>query len=103
MADIAHQMKSEDKLFAHWKSLFPERILTVPYEELVTAPDHWIKRILGHAGLAMEPAVRDFYKSRRKVRTASVQQVRSDISTDAIGKSDRFASHLEPFRKAYYG
>lgn len=101
--DIAHQMKSEDRLFAHWKSLFPERILTVPYEELVAAPDQWIHRLLNHVGLDMEPDIRNFHKSRRKIRTASVKQVRSAISTDAIGKSDRFAQQLEPFRNAYYG
>ena len=101
MEDIAHQMKLEDQLYEHWAELFPDRILTVPYEELVSSPDDWIERMLKHVGLEYEPQVRDFHKSKRKVRTASVKQVRSPISTSAIGKSQRFAKQLEPFLEAY--
>lgn len=101
MEDIAHQMRAEDRLFAHWTRLFPEQILTVQYEDLVADPDTWIQRILDHAGLEMEEGVREFHKNRRKVRTASVKQVRSAISTDAVGKAEKFAEQLEPFRRAY--
>lgn len=101
--DIAHQMKLEDRLYDHWREMYPDRILTLPYEEVVSDPDLWIPKILDHAGLPLEPQVKDFHKNRRKVRTASVKQVRAPISTSAIGKSDRFAAQLEPFRKAYYG
>ena len=103
MEDIAHQMKLEDQLFAHWTALFPDRILTVQYEDMVRDPQRWIPRLLGHVGLEMEEGVLEFHKNRRKVRTASVKQVRSAISTDAIGKSEKFAAQLEPFRAAYYG
>ena len=103
MEDIAHQMMLEDKLHAHWQALYPRNILTVPYEELVSAPAEWIPRMLAHCGLAVEPQVFDFHKAKRRVRTASIKQVRAPISTDAIGKADRFAEQLEPFRKAYYG
>jgi len=102
MTDIAHQMRIEDRLFAHWAELFPDRILTVPYEELVSAPNEWIPWMLEHAGLDMELGIQDFHKNKRKVRTASVKQVRSAISTDAIGKADGFTKQLEPFREAYY-
>ncbi len=101
MTDIAHQMRLEDRLYRHWAELFPEQILTVPYEDLVQSPEEWIARIFGHVGLELEPQVFEFHKNRRKVRTASVKQVRSAISTDAIGKSDRFAEQLAPFREAY--
>lgn len=102
LEDIAHQMRLEDRLHAHWQELFPERILTVPYEELVAEPANWSVRLLAHVGMEMEPQVLDFHQSRRSVRTASVQQVRSAISTDAVGKADRFADQMAPFRAAYY-
>lgn len=100
--DIAHQMKLEDKLYAHWVETFPERILSVQYEELVQDPDTWIPRIIDHVGLEHEPQLREFHKSQRKVRTASVQQVRAPINTGAVRKADRFADQLKPFRDAYY-
>lgn len=103
MEDIAHQMKLEDRLYAHWSELFGERILTVPYEKLVAEPDEWIGKMLAHVGLEDERQVREFHKSKRKVRTASVKQVRAPISTGAVGKAAGFANQLAPFRNAYIG
>ena len=94
-------MAIEDRLFAHWTGLFPERILVVPYESLTRAPEEWIPRILAHAGLPDEPRVREFHRTKRTVRTASVQQVRSPISTARIGAAEAYAAYLAPFRAAY--
>jgi hypothetical protein len=101
LADIGHFFRIEDGLHAHWVENFPERILTVPYEELVGDPVEWIPRILAYAGLAMEPQVLEFHRTRRSVRTASVQQVRNPISTARIGAAEAYGRHMGPFREAY--
>lgn len=101
LSDIGSFFRIEDQLFEHFRRQFPDRILPVQYEELAKSPDKWITRILAHAGLAMEERVLDFHKTRRSVRTASVQQVRSPISTGRIGLSRDYARFLEPFRRAY--
>ena len=101
LEDIGRFFAIEDQLFAHWSSQFPERILVVPYEKLVRAPEEWIPRILAHVGLPDEPQVRDFHATARSVRTASVQQVRAPISTARIGQAEAYAMHLAPFRAAY--
>jgi hypothetical protein len=101
LADIGRFFRIEDPLHAHWVENFPERILTVPYEELVRDPAEWIPRILDYAGLAMEPQVLDFHRTRRSVRTASVQQVRNPISTARIGAAEAYGWHMGPFREAY--
>lgn len=101
LADIGRFFSVEDRLFEHWTALFPDRILTVPYESLVRAPEEWIPRILAHAGLPDEPQVRDFHATRRSVRTASVRQVRAPISAAPIGQSAAYAEFLAPFREAY--
>jgi hypothetical protein len=88
-------------MYAHWREMFPERILTVPYEELVRDPAQWIPRIVGFANLAMEPQILDFHRTRRSVRTASVQQVRNPISTERIGAAEAYGKYMEPFREAY--
>lgn len=102
-ADIGRFFRIEDRLYEHWTSRFPERILTVPYEELVRDPGTWIPRILAHADLAMEPQVMAFHETRRSVRTASVQQVRAPISTGRIGLSAAYAEFMLPFEEAYRG
>lgn len=101
MEDIGRFFTIEDKLFAHWTRQFPERILVVPYEELVRAPDEWVMRIIAHAGLDYEPQLQQFYQTPRSVKTASVSQVRQPISTGRIGLSNAYDRHLEPFRQAY--
>lgn len=101
--DIGHFFRMEDRLFDHWTQLFPDRILVVPYEDLVRAPSSWIPRILGHAGLDDEPGVHRFHETKRSVRTASVSQVRAPIATDRIGISEGYARHMEAFHAAYRG
>lgn len=103
LSDIGNFFRIEDQLFAHFAQLFPDRILPVQYEDLASAPTDWIPRILAHAGLAMEPGVLNFHENKRSVRTASVQQVRSPISTGRIGLSRKYDLFLEPFRQAYSG
>ena len=101
--DIAHQVRLEDELFAHWTATFGERILVVPYEEMVREPQAWIPRLLAHAGLPDEPQVYEPHKTQRGVRTASVKQVRSPISTSRIGAAERYRKQMQPFFDAYYG
>src|ERR1700754_1808705 len=59
-ADIGHHMRLEDRLYAHWTALMPERILTVPYEQLVADPNSWMPKLLAFAGLPDEPQTRNF-------------------------------------------
>ncbi|MGZ3305330.1 MAG: tetratricopeptide repeat-containing sulfotransferase family protein, partial [Asticcacaulis sp.] len=101
--DIATFFKAEDRLYEHWARLFPDRIMTVPYEELVTDPQTWIRRILAHAGLPEEPQVFEPHKSKRAVSTASMAQVRAPISTARIGAAEAYKDFTEQFRRAYYG
>lgn len=101
LEDIGRFFAIEDRLFAHWTEQYPDRILVVPYESLVSAPGDWIPRILDHAGLHDEPQVREFHATKRNVRTASVQQVREPISTARIGQAAIYDEHLEPFRASY--
>lgn len=102
LTDIAHYFRIEDRLYAHWTALFPDRILTVPYEELVRDPKIWIPKILAHSGLDEEAQVYSFHETKRSVRTASVQQVRGPISTNRIDSAKAYERHLAPFLNAYY-
>ena len=100
---LAHYFRLEDRLFEHWKAVFPDRILAVRYEDLVEDPGAWIPRITAHAGLSAEPAQFSAHRSDRRVGTASVQQVRAPISTQAVGRARAFATLLNPFSEAYRG
>jgi tetratricopeptide (TPR) repeat protein len=101
LTDIANNFRLVDALHAHWTRLFPDRILTVPYEELVADPETWIPRALAHAGLQDEPQTRNFHEVKRVVVTASVAQVRRPLYKGSSEAWLRYAKHLQPFFDAY--
>lgn len=101
LEDIGRFFAIEDRLFTHWIEQFPDRILVVPYEDMVRDPQDWVGRILTHAGLSPEPQVHESHKTKRSVKTASVSQVRQPISTGRIGLSQAYDKYLDPFRAAY--
>lgn len=102
LREIAIHMRAEERLLAHWKSVFPDRILTVPYEELVASPDSWATRLQLHFGLQPEAGIEKNAPTDRAIATASVSQVREPISTVRIGQAAKFERHLTPFRDVYY-
>ncbi len=101
--DIANFFKAEDRLYAHWTRMFPDRIMTMPYESLVSDPQTWIRQLLAFVGLPEEPQVFEPHKSKRAVTTASMAQVRAPISTARIGSADAYKVFTDEFRRAYYG
>ena len=103
MRDIAAYFRIEDRLYRHWTALFPDRILSVPYESLVAEPQAWIPRLLAHAGLPEEPQVYEPHTVKRSVMTASVAQVRAPISASRVGAAAHYPALAAEFRDAYRG
>ena len=103
LTDIAQYMRTEDALFAHWRELFPDRILAVPYEQLVQSPAEWAERLQQHFGLPVEAGIEKASKAERTIGSASVNQAREAISTTRVGRSAAYERHLKPFRDLYYG
>ena len=102
LPDIADFMRAEDRLFDHWRTLFPDRILVVPFEDLVASPAQWAERLQRHFGLPIEAGIEQLPERGRAIRTASVGQAREVISTSRIGQAAAYARHLKPFRDRYY-
>jgi len=102
LSEIAIHMRAEARLLAHWKTVFPDRILTVPYEDLAASPESWALRLQQHFGLPPEAGIESKAPADRAIGTASVSQVREPISTARIGQAAKFERHLGPFRGAYY-
>jgi len=102
LSEIAIHMRAEERLLTHWRTIFPDRILTVPYEDLVTSPASWALRLQEHFGLPREAGIESKAPADRTIGTASVSQVREPVSTARIGLAAKFERHLKPFRDAYY-
>jgi hypothetical protein len=101
LSDIGHHFALEDRLFAHWSNLFPDRILALQYEDLVKDPETNIPRLLAFAGLSDEAQTRNFHQAKRIVKTASVVQVRQPLYTTSLSGWRRYEQKLQPFFDAY--
>jgi len=102
LEDIAQFYREEDRLFQHWTQIEPDRILPIRYEDLVKDPQTVIPQIINHVGLSVEPGVFEPHKAKRSVRTASVKQVRSPVSTSSVGAARAYDRQMEAFRRVYH-
>ncbi|HEY6813957.1 MAG TPA: sulfotransferase [Croceibacterium sp.] len=103
LADIAFHFRLEDRLLEQWQQILGERLLVVPYEDLVSEPEPWIRRILAHCDLPEEPQVFAPHLNRRAVTTSSMMQVRRPINREGIGAAEPYREFLQPFLAAYRG
>jgi len=99
MAELAAYYRQYDETMKHWQRVLPGKVLDVHYEETVSDIETQVRRILAHCGLPFEEACVRFYENRRAVRTASSEQVRQPIYTDALGYWRRYEKHLEIWRE----
>lgn len=88
------------EIMDHWDRVLPGKVLTVQYEELVQDPEAAVRVLLGHVGVAFDPACLEFHKTRRPVRTASSEQVRRPMNRDGVGAWRTVEDRLAPLRKA---
>jgi hypothetical protein len=84
------------KLMSHWKSLLGDAILDVQYEELVTAPEDGVRRLLDYCGLPYDPRCMEFHKTERVAHTASSIQIKSPIYSSSVGRWKNYRQHLQP-------
>lgn len=93
---IAHQINDYHRLMEHWKRVLPIPMFELVYEELVADQEGMTRALLNFIGVEWSDEVRDFHKTERAVRTASVAQVRQKIYQTSKQKWRRYEKHLAP-------
>ena len=86
-------------LMAHWQKVLPGFIYSLKYEEMISDQQYQIKALLDFCGLPWDEACLAFHKTKRKVITASVAQVRQPIYKDSVELWKQYEKQLEPLRK----
>jgi tetratricopeptide (TPR) repeat protein len=81
------------RVMDHWDKVLPGRVLRVDYEDMVADVESEVRRLLSYCDLPFEDACLDFHKTERAVNTASSEQVRVPIYSDAI----EFWKNYEPW------
>jgi tetratricopeptide (TPR) repeat protein len=89
------------KLAAHWRAVLPAtHFLDVDYEAVVADLESEARRMLDFLGLPWDPACREFHRTDRPVRTASVNQVRKPVYRSSAGRWRQHAQKLRPLLDA---
>jgi tetratricopeptide (TPR) repeat protein len=96
---IAGYFAQYQRLMQHWHNVLPRAaLLDVSYEELVQAPEPWIRKMVNFLDLPWDARCLDFHQTERAVTTASNWQVRQKITRTSTGRWRHYARHLKPLR-----
>jgi tetratricopeptide (TPR) repeat protein len=93
---IALRIEGHNRLMEHWRRVLPIPMLEVDYEALVTDLETHARAIVAWCGLEWDPACLEFHKTRRPVRTSSVEQVRQPVYSSSIGRWKNYQRSLAP-------
>ena len=94
--ELAQYYLAYDRLMKHWRTVMPDRIHEVSYEEIIDDQDRVSRALLDHCGLEWQDRCLAFHKNKAPVATASAAQVRSPVYRDALSRWRRFETQLEP-------
>lgn len=97
LSDLAHYYREHRRVVDHWRAVLPrERLLDVPYEDLVADQEKWTRRILDFLGLPWDARCLDFHETQRSVLTASSWQVRQRMYKSSVGRWRNYKKFIGP-------
>ena len=100
LEDVGRYYADYVRLMAHFDALLPGRVHRVIYERMVADLQSEVRDLLAFCGLPFEEACLRFYENDRAVRTASSEQVRQPIFTDAVEHWQNFEPWFGPLKAA---
>ena len=100
LATIGQYYNDYVDLMEHWHSVLPGQILTVNYEDLVNDLPGNVDAILNYCGLDFEEACLNYHLNKRSVNTASSEQVRQPLYTQALDHWKNYEGFLAPLKQA---
>jgi hypothetical protein len=101
LAELGQFYRDYEALMAHWRNvLSPNRFIEVDYEAVVDDQEGQSRRLIEFLGLPWDETVLEFHKTKRPVRTASVNQVRQPLFKSSVGRWKPFAKRLKSLTDA---
>lgn len=96
LTDVGRYYRDYVALMTAFDAAAPGHVHRVFYEQMVADTRGEVERLLAYLGLPFEDACLAFWQNDRAVRTASSEQVRRPIFTDAVDHWRRFETALAP-------
>ena len=86
-------------LMNHWNMIYPEKIINIQYEELVSNPKNEISKILNKLKFEWNEDYLNFQSNKNIVQTQSVFQVRENLNSSSIDRWTHYKSYFPNFFK----
>lgn len=89
------------RMMNHWRKVLPANsFFEIQYEHLIEDTPTYAKQLIDYCGLEWDDACLAFHESKRRVKTASIMQVRQPIYKTSVEKWRRYEKFLGPLREA---
>ena len=98
LLDTGHYYVQFDRLMRHWQAIFPGRILSLDYRDLVLAQERTTRALLDYCGLPWDEACLRFEANPAPTSTASVVQVREPMQQRYLDRWRRYEPQLAGLR-----
>ncbi len=92
---LAMYYKLHVELMNFWINKYKDSIFILDNEELVNNQEIVSKQLIDFCDVEWEDQCLDFYKTKRQVRTASIEQVRQPINKKSIGAWKKYEKYFK--------
>lgn len=99
LRDIGRCYVDYVRMMSHLDAVAPGLVHHVGYEALIEAPEEQIRAALDHVGVGWDPAVLEFHRLERVIRTPSSEQVRRPLNREGVDIWKPYALWLGPLRE----
>lgn len=101
LAELGRYYAGYSRVMEHWRQVLPAgAFYEIRYEQLVADTEGETRKLIDYCGLPWDDACLTFHTNERKVRTASITQVRQPIYTTSVERWRPYAAYLGPLLDA---
>ena len=103
LQELGRFYREHERLMGHWHAVLGSRICRIRYEDLVTAPQPQIRKLLQYCGLSWHEGCLKPHQTERAVNTVSANQVKAPIHAGSVGRWRKYQAHIGPLIEALGG
>lgn len=101
LQNIVHQAFQANKMMDFWANAFPNQVIDVEYERLVSKPKQEFRRLFEFCSLIWNDEYLSFHKQVVASFTFSETQVRKPVNTSKLGFSKHYEEQLKDVYDTY--